>query len=61
MSSQKAEKNSEFARPILGHFIDGKLVTAEVGITKNVDSENINQRKRNEPNIVRVSRSTTLP
>ena len=29
MSSQKAEKNSEFARPILGHFIDGKLVNAE--------------------------------
>ena len=29
MSSQKAEKNSEFVRPILGHFIDGKLVNAE--------------------------------
>ena len=29
MSSQKAEKNSEFTRSILGHFIDGKLVNAE--------------------------------
>jgi len=29
MSSLKAEKNSEFTGPILGHFIDGKLVNAE--------------------------------
>ena len=29
MSSQRTEKSAEFARPILGHFIDGKLVKGE--------------------------------
>ena len=29
MSSQKAEKNAEFTKPILGHYIDGKLVNGE--------------------------------